>query len=314
MTTHLLALLALAAAACTLYTEKPVLTDRADAEPVDAHPPAPDAAYGACGVPIDCPSPTDSSFVSLCGQIVDVETNEPITAAGWTGAACDPLAPTADGPCALRIAFHDALSYVSGASEPLGASVVEILDCGEFRGIDIERPFSGMVSVAVDDAEGVPDNAAPTAITVTTAPRERRTGIRAFTTRRATDEAWTATAGQPFGAQTFAERGVFVAVFRYRGQPMSGVQIAAGGVVRPALDYYFGDLGSARTTIDPARTATGANGAGLLVDTPLGAIWGEGAELPGCEWASELGASVPGAVQVAVKDATLIGDDQTPCR
>lgn len=311
----LLAFLTLVAS-CSFYFDDPVLTDGpdagTDAEPgIDAR--VEDGVFLACGVPTPCPAPSVSS-VTVCGYLFDVETGSTIAAAGATGALCDPLAPTDDGPCALQVQFYDPLAFAANpaGTSTLNVDAIEVFDCGAFRGIDVTRPFNGFLAVVTDDA-GAADRVAPTAISRPFNPREVATDFRAWSTRAATDQAWRASAGSPFGGESFAEHGVHASIFLRNGTPAAGVTLTRGGNVAPADDYYFSDTTPIRSTVDPAAMSTGPNGAGLLVNTALGNVSGEGGLPLACEWSSQLGTSVPGVVWLAEQYAHLAGDSGTAC-
>jgi len=267
---------------------------------VDATVPAPDARSTEC-------TPPTGDRVTLCGQIVDTQTDAPIVAEDASGAACDPGAPADTGPCALRLRFVDPLDF----DTPLPADRVEILDSGEFRGVGVQPPFSGWIAIVVDGAPGSTAEQAPTFVVVEPAAGEQRTDLRAFATSRATDVAWTSAAGDPFGGPSFSENGAVLAVFQHGGDPVAGVAITIGGAVANA--YYFSDPDAARATVAPALTATGADGSGLIVNVSLGTVSGSGSEPPGCEWPGNLGASMPGALWVELAEAHVTGEPQTPC-
>ena len=59
------------------------------------------AGGGTCDGPIACPLPAGSN-TTVCGQIVDTETGQPIRAGDGTDTSdCVADSPHADGPCAL---------------------------------------------------------------------------------------------------------------------------------------------------------------------------------------------------------------------
>lgn len=286
-------------------------------EPPDAALPdaALDAAVlpGDCGAPIVCPTPVGSK-VTVCGRIFDVGSGEPISAPSPVGALCDPGAPTTSGPCALTIEMFDPLAFAANptGTAPLAADEIAIDDCGRYRAVNVTRPFNGYMAVVVDDAAAL---YAQTAVTFPIDMGETRAGSVAAATLQATDTGWTITAGDPFGGITFAEKGVVLYVFLYAGVPVAGVIITRSGAVRPVDDYYFAasDVGAMRTTVAAGETATGPNGAALLVNSSLAQHSGTGAEPSGCEWPSELAAAIPGVVFYAERNAHVVGDPGTSC-
>jgi hypothetical protein len=107
-------------------------------------------------------------------------------------------------------------------------------------------------------------------------------------------------AGSPFGLVTFAEHGALLATFSKDGVPVPGVTVTRNGLAVPADDYYFSDPGAdSRTTISPAQTMTGANGAALVTDSGLIDHSGTGGESGGCVWSEELADTIAGVVTVA---------------
>jgi hypothetical protein len=274
----------------------------------------------SCDSPISCPPPSGGK-VSVCGQLFDVETGTPIRAGTPAFADCNPAAPAASGPCALKVAFYDPLAFAGDTSTmPQTTDQVRLDDCGRFAGVNIARPFNGFLAVAVDDA-GAADNRRLTGVAFSIATNERRVGVRAFSAAFATDAKWTSSAGNPFGAQSLVDRGVFLPVYYTKhpaegGTPVAGVQIRASGMAADGVgtfDFYFGDTDrTIRSTIDPAAEATGANGAGLMVGTSLTQHSGLGGEPQGCVWPSNLAAAIPGVVLVR-EEALQVQGANTPC-
>ena len=260
-----------------------------------------------CESDITCPSP-EGGKVSVCGRILDTETRLPIqkqTGSARCGSA------EADGPCSLRIRFVDALAFVGNPmTPPLSTEAIIIDECGRFSGKNVTLPFNKAIGVAVDEIDG--DTRALTGVAFFGTSGMQHTDVNAYSTLRTTDQKWTDTGNPPFAPQTFAEHGVFVAMFVHDGQPVQGVRVTSGGTVLAGKDYYFADQDSRLTTVDASLDSTGPNGAALLVDSSLGEHSGTGGEIGSCSWASALATSqIPGVVFVA--DRELVDSLGDPC-
>lgn len=260
-----------------------------------------------CTGPIACPAPS-ANRITICGQLYDSQTDQPIAAPGATGAAC-PGTPTADGPCSLRIQFFDALEFAMNpatATPRLPAGGLTVDDCGRYRAVDLPQAGFGFMGVAVDDAVGATDRYRQTGVALANEAALPARGFRAYATRITTDMAWSTTAG--LTGATFATRGVLAAIFTYGGAPVSGVTLTRGGGTATADDYYFSDSNAQRTTVDAARNVTGNNGTALVVDTVNAGVTdhsGMGAEPASCQWPSSLAAAIPNVVFMQVKAAEM---------
>jgi len=271
---------------------------------------------------IRCESPTGGK-VSLCGQLHDVETGLPLRRPDASGAVCEAVTDDPLDPCSLNIEFFDPLAFAANptGTAPLAFDLKEINDCGHFRGINVMRPFNGFMAVATDDGITAPvhDEKRLTGIAFPVEMGETRKNLRAFVIDRSTDEAWTQSAGDPFpGGQTFVDRGVYGPVFRNpgpsAGDPSPGVVITSGGATKPADDYYFDDTDpETRSSVAAAQASTGANGMGLLVGSSLGQHSGAGGEPGGCEWQSELAASIPTVLFFRESFAHTTGNPEETC-
>lgn len=287
----------------------------------------PDGTYVCVGVggagceTIRCET-ADGGKVSMCGRIHDVETGARIEEPDATGQPCGD--PTADGPCSLRVLFYDPLAFAANPSgtAPLDADLIEINDCGHFKGINITRPFNGFMAIATDDHQINEDagdtHVRNTGISFGVEMGETRKNLRAFVISEATDEAWTSSAGAPFGGQSFVDKGVYGVVYRnpgpIAGDPVEEVVITAGGATKPADDYYFDDTDAeTRLSVDASLTSTAANGTGLLVNSSLGQHSGTGGEPSGCEWESELATSIPTVLFFRETFAHTAGDPDEAC-
>lgn len=268
--------------------------------PSDGIPPIDSNSDLDCSVPLPCPPP-DSGKATVCGWIHDAETDEAVAVPNPTRQACS--GATTTGPCSLRVRYYDALDFAMNpnGAVPITPQSAMVDDCGRFRATNLNRATFGFIGIAVDDAP-----------TVTPAEPHRITGVafsnaaldgaeatrvvRAYATRVSTDQLWSAGAGI---SPSFGTRGVLLKVFVRNGQPVAGVTARRNGTQVPADDLYFSDTGVTRRMIDPTRTSTGPNGSVLIInsDTPI-AHDGVGGEPSGCQWPSNLAASIPGAVFV----------------
>jgi hypothetical protein len=254
---------------------------------------------GDCGTgcPSACPPPA-AGHVTVCGELVDVEIGERITSdGGGTGADCSEIpAGERTGPCLLDVAISD--GTVWPVSESLAE--VEIDDCGFYVAFNVPEPAFGLFMVSVDDAEGsAAEEWVATATSFAVSTGERITSKRTYVVRRSTDLAWTTAAGNPYGGLTLSEKGVFGFLFLRGDTPVSDVTITRNpeGVVEDS-DFYFSDADRHTwSTIEPTQDATGMNGIGLIVDTPLTEHRGEGGP-PDCTWPMVTRESVPGLVRV----------------
>jgi len=252
-----------------------------------------------CAGPLACPTPSTGK-VSVCGRLVDLETRERIVGVDASGAPCGD--PTEDGPCSLQIELFDALAFAANPNaEPLTADLISIDDCGRYKAVNVELPFSGFIGVAVDNAQASSDRYTRTGIAFLGESGRQRTGLDAYATLQSSVDSWTTTADPPFAPTTFAEKGVYVALFMHAGEPVEGIQVTANGSTHPGDAYYFSDEDQRLTSVDSSMTATGPNGAALLVDSPLGQHSGLGGEVDGCQWESALATAIPSVVFVQEK-------------
>lgn len=273
----------------------------------DAGPPVHD-----CAIARPCPSASPGR-VSVCGHLVDVETDEQLRAEFPAYAVCGSGSEATDGACQLAITFYDALDFAGNptGATPLGVSEFLLDDCGRFIAHDVQRPSLGFLGIAVDDASGAPDDHRLTGVAFPVSSGQVLANTKVYGLATTTDAAWTAQAG--LGGSTFNDRGAVLTLFTdSTGGPVSGVQVRSNGSVRPADDYYFGDATPrTRTTVDADLTATGPNGASLLLNSALVEHSGTGGEPSGCSWSSSLAASIAGVVfvQRTVLENTTTGGE-----
>lgn len=257
----------------------------------------------SCAAELPCMAPS-ADHLTLCGRIYDTETDQVIAAPDATGAPCNPGAPTATGPCSLKVQFYDALAFQmnpTGAT-PLSPESLVVDDCGRYAVKNLPATGFGFVGGAVDDAMGVTDTRVLTGVATEDALAKPARGFRLYATRKTTDTAWTSSAG--LAGESYATRGVLAMVFRHRGLPVAGVAARRGGNVIPADDNYFDDPAPGRAHVLPTLTMTGANGTALVINSDqLANHDGTGAEPSGCRWPARLAATIRGVVFVQIKDA-----------
>jgi len=274
--------------------------------PDDDAAPLPDAgtevdAYVPQGCWLPCKTPNVGTNTA-CGRIVDGQTNQTVMAENASGTLCDEI-PLADrtGPCRLDVTFYDALDFTQNPTGAAPLQVGELLlnDCGHFMARDIPTPALGYLAVAIDDDnETSADDHVLSSTCFAVAPSELVAGLQVLAVTHATDQAWTATARDPFGVTKFSEKGVAFLLYHHRGEPVPGVQPTRDPTgVMPSDTFYFSDIyPDSRTTVDPAREATGADGSALVINSPLVDHAGVGGLSDDCVWKPTLAKSVPGAV------------------
>ena len=258
---------------------------------------------GGCAAPFACPTPATGTKQTICGQIYDIETNQPFANTGATGAKC--TAPTASGPCSLGIQAYDAIAFGMNpmAAQPLTNGGVDIDDCGRYRVRDIDVPSGLFIGLGIDDANSA--NMGPLGTTNTTGVATPKTpgmatkDFDAFVAKKSTTDMWSSTGGPAVST------GMYVAIFRTHklgnGDPLapqSGVTITKSGSPVPSNDYYFKAAETNHQNVDPIATATGANGTGLLTNASVtdNLVWsGNGGitDQNNCEWETHAAASLP---------------------
>jgi hypothetical protein len=268
-----------------------------------------------CGSPLACPTPTGATKQTICGQIYDFETGLPFAGTGAT--KCDPAMPTTSGPCALQIVAYDAIAFATnpGTASPLANSEVYIDQCGRYRVSNIETNGTGpFIGLGFDDAGGPIGN--PAGVTVTAAVTTSKLAmtatkdLEAFIVKGSTTTTWNMSGGPPLSG------GIYALVYRQHKDPtkpelQAGVTVTKSGNTIPANDYYFQAALTDRTTIDPAATATGANGTALVTNASVSdsvVYAGQGGLGAGCRWELHAGASLANIVYIQVyRKADIIG-------
>jgi hypothetical protein len=291
----LLGLAGLLGAACSLYVEKDDTDANVDvpqpdaASPPDAGP-APDAAVcAACTESIACPAPGQGR-ASVCGLLLDVETGTRLRLGDCV--VCTPD-EAAEGPCALSLAAYDAgqLHANPTGATPLSAGATYLDTCGRFYVEGISVASSQIVAVTADtDGDAYRRSAA----LFTLSPGSRVQNAPLSIVRASTDASWTQSAGEPFGDTSVADHGVLALRFLHGG-PVAGVTATIDGDVADAL--YFGDTNpTVRSTIAPAQTETGENGAALVTEGGIAVYRGTGGLPEDCAWQQRVAAVIPGVV------------------
>jgi hypothetical protein len=252
-----------------------------------------------CTGPLPCPTP-DPGKMSICGQLLDLETGATLEVDGIVNARCDVANPSADGPCSMAIEFYDAIDFVNDPTNAPALPAEELIidACGRFSAYNVPVPMLGFVGIGIDDA-GSGDVHELSGVAMEAASGESLRDTNAYVVRRSTVQSWTSTADDPFGAATFGDVGVYVPIFIHEGERVPGVRVTRGGSAFPNDTYYFSDPDDTILTVDLAQDSTGANGAGLLVNSPsIGLHSGTDSEPAGCVWPDNQAATIAGVVFV----------------
>lgn len=264
---------------------------------------------GGCSAPLACPAPS-AGKQTVCGRLYNFEDNEPLAAMGATGTRCNPAMPSADGPCAVILVAYDALEFAGNptTAEPRPTVDTYVDDCGRWRLTDIDTPTGPFIGFGIDDI--VPGNRGPggTTNTVGIATASVTSGsinnLEAYIVKPSTTASWQATGGPSIAT------GYYAPVYRanrtgFAGQDGVVVVRQAGPV--PANDFYFSASQVTRTTVDPARNFTGANGTALVTMASLadvgysGVPAGAGMGLPPeCRYVGAPGVTLPGIVFISI--------------
>gem|GEM_PF-1880142 len=279
---------------------------------------------GTCeGLIPQCREPTNGNLVSICGQLIDIQTNLNFDEADADDniTLCDQANPTTSGPCSVQVRAFNPLGFTP-ESAPQDVGGVFTDNCGRYALNDVELPSTGIVAVATsdvfepgeDEGDKVADTYRDTGTAVILGAGELAQGITVAVTRNATDEAWTTSAGGPFEGNTLAQRGLFVLAYVVEETdglgPRDGVRVIRDG--SPVFEniFYFGDTeADTRDTIDTEATRTGVNGTVLLVEQVVGSLFGgQGSEPNGCVWPTDQGGTAPDVVFFQQKIAHVDGN------
>jgi len=251
-----------------------------------------------CAPALSCPAPqTGKSCIS--GRLVDAASGLQLRAQFKVERTCADGA--AGGPCDLALSAHDGVSFsMNPAASPSLASAETTVDgCGRFRFANLDPPAGPFVMVVSDDANPSDDLHVPSGTPHALGSNARVDGVVALATARDTIDAWTQSAGFPFGTSSFADVGVILFGFDVGGVPRAGVTLKRSGNPAPASDYYFADPSPLqRLEVDATLTSTGIDGAALFAagSFDLAGYSGAGGEPTGCSWPSVTASGAPGAV------------------
>jgi hypothetical protein len=257
-----------------------------------------------CSGPFACPAPS-AGTQTACGQIYDIETGQPFTAASPTGALCGSAMGSASGPCGLAMQAFDAVAFASDPVNtlPLTDGGLDIDDCGRFRLKSISQPSGPLIALGLDDASAA--QRGPTGQTnsvgVAFSAKANSTvpAIEHFIAKSTTTDGWTSSGGPA------VSDGFFVALYRAHVSPTTidnqpGVTVVKDGSPDGNATYFGSDAAN-RTTIDPAATATGLSGAALVANGSLTSFYtGAGGLGSNCQWEPHPGAKVPEVVFVQI--------------
>ena len=251
-----------------------------------------------CSASLGCPAPA-SGKSCVSGWLTDAGSSSQLRALFRAGLTCSEGA--IGGPCDLYVQAYDAVQFATNpaSATPLSSSEVTVDGCGRFRFSNLQPPPLGFVAVATDDADAAPENNvhAMTATFHALGPNVKVDDLNVLATLNETATQWTASAGSPFGASSFADVGVTLFYFTAAGVPRAGVTVVQNGSTVPANDYYFSDASPLlRLNIDSAQSSTGPDGSALFVNGALTNYSGTGAEPLGCTWPSAPAVSIPGVV------------------
>jgi hypothetical protein len=265
---------------------------------------------GGCGAALACPQPS-SGNQTICGQLFDIENNEPFQAMASTGARCDPANPAASGPCALRMNAYDAIAFaMNPGTTPLAVADTYLDDCGRFRFSDISPPAgSPFIAIGMDDLD--PTKVGPGGVTNATGVATPKAvdmstkDVEVFTVPATTTTKWAMTGGPTIAT------GIYTMIFRQKRAPskltQAGVTVIKGAppnlMPTPGTDHYFINTDVSRERIDAAANVTGANGTALVTNVTLaeGVYSGAPTGLPTeCRWSAHPAQTVAGVVFVQI--------------
>lgn len=270
--------------------DDPDASAQIDAPVIDAGPEAFD-----CELPLPCPMP-ESDKLSICGRILDVDSDLPLAIAG------PPMSCSGEsaGPCSLDMSFYDALEFANNGegTTPLDLDAVVVDSCGRFRAVNVQSPALGFVAIGVDDPVDVFVLAAVTRASSAGAVLD---DTEVFAITAASDQAWTTSAGDPFGGPTFSAAGAALLLFEDNGARVAGVTATvSGNPVMSGNGFYFAsDSADRLAAIDNGIGSTSNVGAVLVTNSSLVDHSGTGSERGGCEWDSALADAISGVIFVA---------------
>jgi hypothetical protein len=252
----------------------------------------------ACNQEIACPAPADPNKVTLCGRMVDVESDVVIGAVSPSFRPCG-AGGALDGPCALQLQIYDGQSFAGGMG-PQSVDSLYVDDCGRWVAEDVAQAPSGIFVIIVDDATGQQDTRVTTGTAFSAPPAGAAAPFaQGYSFDQATNSSWSLQAGLS-GGTTFASQGAGLITFhRANSTPESGVAVTLNGASDPAHDYYFSDPSFQREMLDPTLTSTQTNGSAVISPiSGLPSISGTGGLPSGCTWPSGIGTTIPNVLLV----------------
>lgn len=235
-----------------------------------------------CDQPLPCAPPEFSGLGSVCGQLVDFATGAPIREANARGAACDAASPSDSGPCSLGIELFILQDLVQqpATAEPIPPEELTIDTCGRFAAIGVpDAPDLPFHLVLVVDDVGPGDRFVRSATSYDDATTRFGLTRPIFLLAHETDAQWAVAAGQSDGAVT--DTGALVLRYLRDDVPVRGAEVFD----TPGEAFYFDDP-AATTAVSLSRTATatGANGAALIVGASSARYCTTCGLLDGCWW------------------------------
>lgn len=281
---------------------------------------------GTGGGALACPQPVGTTKLTICGQIYDIETGAKFEAPGDGCQKCD--TPTTSGPCALTILAFDALQYGMDQTKgniPIAPTDLHIDTCGRYRVANIETNGTGpFIGLGFTEAGKAPQRPlAELTVTATTGVATSKPSTRvvdkfeAWIAKPSTVMGWQSSGGPPLA------NGIYVALFKKHklgngptDVPQPGATLTKSGNTIPAQDYYFAATQTTVTTIDPAATATGANGIGFLTGTSVTdslVYAGNGGLGPNCRWEPHAAANLANIVFFQLFRKADVPLNPTPC-
>jgi hypothetical protein len=263
-----------------------------------------------CGDELPCPIGSSSTKQTVCGRLSDLKDNSLFL----TNTNCAPCAAaTATGPCSLKITAYDAIAYAADptSAAPLAAAESFVDTCGRYRLKDVTVPASPIMMLVFDDASGAAagptGTTVPVAVAIQKAAATATRDVEAWIATQATTQGWETSGGPALSS------GVFMPIFRaHVAKPgadlfanQSGVTVTKSSLVNASNDHYFAAGATSRTTLDPAATATGANGTAIyagasVADGPVYSGQGGLSDPTNCVWETKVGASMPSVVFVQI--------------
>jgi hypothetical protein len=250
---------------------------------------------GEFTIPASCadeyPCPGGGTTMSICGRIHDLETDDVIALAG-NAVKCNPDAPAADGPCSVKYEFYDAANFATGQMMQLDYKVGNVIydTCGRFRVTGLGAPATGVVAVG---ARATAASRKTTGITIKYAAGGAAAGVSMYSTRTTTDTKLGTAAG---AGTSLAANGAIVSLFAYKGSPVMGVTLN-----EPKVFYFTDASKTSRSMV--GGTATGMNGAAIVLQKALGPVIATGGLPAGCDWGTEIPQNAYGAT---VKDVIYV--------